>query len=175
MKRRVLMVMAAMTVLLAAMGCQKTTTSSVTDADGNTTTTTTVTDSTGTATTTQTTNSDGEVTSHTEDGNTTASIHFENICGVDFYELYISSNDSDDWGENIISEENAPLADGESLNWNDAFTYNDDYLVWDLLAVDSEGTEVSFSGLDISGVSNPGDLTFTFEYSDEDGFTASVQ
>ena len=174
MKKRLLFTTMAVVMILGLVGCTKTKTVSYTDENGNTTTTTTTTDSEGTTTVTENTDADGNVTSHEEDGYITASLKFVNLSGVDIYELYIVPDYSDDWGENIISEENAPLADGEYIEWKDALTYSEDDLIWDIRAVDGEGEEMSFGGLDVSMAEDKDNIEFTFEYSIKNGYTASV-
>ena len=174
MKKRILSIVMAVVMVASLTGCTKTKTVSYTDENGNTTTTTTTTDKEGTTTVTENTDVDGNVTSHEEDGYITASLKFVNLSGVDIYELYIVPDYSDNWGENIISEENAPLADGEFIKWNDAFTYSENDLIWDIRAIDSEGEEMNFGGLDVSQAEDKNNIEFTFEYSEQNGYTASV-
>lgn len=174
MKKRLLFIAMAVVMVMGLSGCTKTKTVSYTDENGNTTTTTTTTTNGETTTVTENSDADGTVTSHEEDGYTTASLKFVNLSGVDIYELYIVPDYIDDWGKNIISEENVPLADGETIAWNDAFTYSENDLIWDIRAVDGEGEEVSFNGLDISQAEDKNNIEFTFEYSNENGYTASV-
>lgn len=180
MKKRIGLFVMAVFMIVGLTGCTKTKTVSNTDENGNTTTTTTTTTTDGETTTVETTtvtedtDTDENVTSPEENSYITASLKFINLSGVDIYELYIVPDYSDDWGDNIINESSAPLADGESIEWNNAFTYSEDDLIWDIRAVDGDGEEMDFSGLDVSLAEDKNNIEFTFEYNSENGYTASV-
>lgn len=174
MKKKIVLMLALCTMVLAIAGCKKTETVSYTDENGNTTTTTITTDSEGTTTVTENTDADGNITSSEQDGYITAALTFENISGVDIYELYIVPDYADNWGENILSEDDIPLADGEGITWNNAITYSEDDLVWDIRSVDANGEEMNFDGLDVSLAEDKNNIVITLEYSDEFGYTASV-
>lgn len=176
MKRRIVTTMIAMAVAVSLMGCGVTTTTTytetTTDSEGNTTTTTTTT--TNGETTTETTESAPE-----EDGEeaqpTVATIAFDNEAGFDFAELYFSSSASDNWGEDILGED-APLAVGEVITFNEAFTYSADNTVWDIMAVDSEGNSVEFNGADMTAASDPTNIYILFEYDEEtQSYSAIIQ
>lgn len=174
MRKRILSIVMAVVMVGVLSGCTKTTTVSYTDENGNTTTTTTTSNKDGSTTVTENTDANGNVLSHEQDGYITASLKVINLSGVDIYELYIVPDYSDNWGENIISEKNVPLSDGEYIEWNDAFTYSENDLIWDICAVDSEGEEMNFSGLDVSMAKDKDNIEFTLEYSAKNGYTASV-
>lgn len=174
MRKKILAFTMVVTMVVGLMGCTKTKTVSYTDENGNTTTTTTTTDKDGTSTVTENTDADGNITSHEEDGYTTASLKFVNLLGVDIYELYVVPDYSDDWGKNIIGGEDEPLANGKYIAWNDAFTYSENDLIWDILVVDGNGEEIDFRGIDVSKAEDKNNIEFIFEYSNENGYTASV-
>ena len=173
MKKRIQSIVMVAVMIVCLTGCTKTKTVSYTDENGNTTTTTT-TDKEGTTTVTENTDAEGNVTSSEEDGYITAALTFENISGVDIYELYIVPDYSDDWGENILGEKDIPLAHGESITWNNAFTYSEDDLIWDIRSVDVNGEDMKFGGLDVSLAEDRNNIVITLEYSTQHGYTASV-
>jgi len=178
MKRLALLVATAL-VALSITGCTTTKTVSTTDANGNTTTTTTVSDKSGETTTTEVTDAAGDTVS-TETSNSeesefiTATIEFDNLTGADIQEIYFSANDETEWGEDILGE-NAPLANGEALTITDGFNYNESCLVWDMRAVDVEGTAIDFTGLDMSYAADSYSIIISLEYSEEDGYVAIVK
>ena len=172
MNKRMVFFTSALLVTALFTGCTSTTTTSYTDADGNTTTT--VTDNiSGETTTTESSASDTEATSAEDAGYYVADLTFNNACGVDIYELYISVSSNDDWGDEILGDQ-APLADGEYISYDQALTYDDDNLSWDLLIVDVDGESVEFDGLDVSYASDPEDISIVIE-SDDDGIIAYVE
>ena len=161
------------------MGCGVTTTSTstytetVTDENGNTTstTTTTVRDKNGTTTTVEET-SDADV--EEEITSTLATIRFDNEAQFDMNEIYFASSLSDEWGDNILGEDD-PLRDGEILSFNNCFTYSSNNTQWDLKAVDSEGAEIEFGNLELANAENPEDITICVEYdAAADSYTAYV-
>lgn len=81
----------------------------------------------------------------------TVPVQIQNATGVDIYALALSPANSDDWGENLISE---VIADGETVAGNITFTA--DTLVWDILIEDSEGGQCTFMGVDFSDASTEG-------------------
>ena len=169
MKKRVMLTLATVVAAVSLVGCGITTTSTytetVTDANGNTTTTTTTTTNGETKTeTTETSAADPEVT--------IASIAFENQSDFDFAELYFSSNDSDEWGDEILGSD-APLAVGEVLTFNDCFQYSADDTVWDIKAVDVDGSYVEFEGADMLLAADPTNINILFTVEAE-GQTYSV-
>lgn len=173
----------ALAVVSAAfmfMGCGITTTTTytetVTDEYGNTTstTTTTVKDENGTSTTVVETSDADEMTEEEEITSTLASIHFDNETQFDMNEIYFASTLSDEWGNNILGDDD-PLCDGEVLSFNNGFTYSSNNTQWDLKAVDAEGAEIEFSGLELANAENPEDITICVEYNaDSDSYTAYV-
>ncbi|MEG2928912.1 MAG: hypothetical protein RR846_05110 [Oscillospiraceae bacterium] len=75
----------------------------------------------------------------------TVPVEIINETGADLFELGMSPANNDDWGGNLLDE---PLLAGESGVSN--MTFSADTLVWDLLAADSEGTTLTFMGIDFS-------------------------
>ena len=169
MKARTAKMMAALLAAVCLMGAltgctttkSETTTTTTTDANGNTTTTTT--------------------TTSTENGNTTestvtsyvATLAISNDTGVDIYGMYFSSNQSEEWGDSIINSEE-PLEDGYTITYHNAFTYDSDDLVWDLMVEDADGNSITFEGLDMSYAADPQNITISL-YVEDDGYTASVE
>lgn len=74
-----------------------------------------------------------------------------NLTGADIYVLALSPSNSDDWGENLITE---VIKDGETVLGELAFT--EDTLVWDILVQDGSENQLTFMGVDFSDVSVDG-------------------
>ena len=79
------------------------------------------------------------------------SVEISNFTGVDIYALALSPANNNEWGENLITE---VIKDGEKVQGTLAFT--EDTLVWDILVEDSEGTQLTFMGVDFSEASTDG-------------------
>ncbi len=88
----------------------------------------------------------------------------ENNTGADIHQLYASSANLEEWGEDILGE--TYLADGDSVET--VFYIGADDLKWDLLMADSEGNEVELYGLDFTECSLNGG-TVVLEYDAEEG------
>lgn len=78
-----------------------------------------------------------------------------NGTGVDIHALALSPANSSDWGENLIAE---VIKDGETVQGELVFTA--DTLLWDILVQDSEGTQLTFMGVDFSDASTDGAKLF---------------
>lgn len=74
-----------------------------------------------------------------------AAVEIVNNTGADFYQLCMSPTSNETWGANLLDE---ALLNGESGITEMAFTA--DTLVWDLIAADSEGNTVTFTGIDFT-------------------------
>lgn len=81
----------------------------------------------------------------------TIPVQIQNETGVDIYAMALSPANSEDWGENVISE---AILDGETAVGE--LTFTADTLVWDVLIEDSEGTQCTFMGVDFSSASTEG-------------------
>lgn len=75
----------------------------------------------------------------------TVPVEIINGTGVDIYALALSPANNNDWGENLIDE---VIKNGETVQGELVFTA--DTLVWDILVQDSEGTQLTFMGVDFS-------------------------
>lgn len=75
----------------------------------------------------------------------TVQVEITNSTGADLYTLSMSPSNDESWGGNLLD---APLMADES--GTTAMTFTEDTLVWDILAADSEGTTLTFAGLDFS-------------------------
>ena len=191
---KILVALVATTAAFGLVGCGVTTTEtyteSYTDENGETTTTTTttVTDENGettTETTTETTSDEvveddvdesvDEVTD--EDAEyIVASLSIENETNFDFVEMYFTTEDTTDWGEDTLGDD-APLAVGEVITFNDAVTYvPESGLYCDLCAVDADGSSIEFTGLDISFPEDVENIYILIEYDAEtDTYTVTAQ
>ncbi len=89
-------------------------------------------------------------------------VTFENKCGVDLKELYLSGAGRDDWGSNTLS---SALKDGESAKGT--LIIDAENVKWDIKAVDGNGDSVEFQGLDLSECSTSG-VTMTLSFDCED-------
>lgn len=78
-------------------------------------------------------------------------VEIVNQTGVDIYALALSPANSDDWGENLITE---VIAADESAVGELQFTA--DTLVWDILVQDAEENQLTFMGVDFSNASVEG-------------------
>lgn len=85
-------------------------------------------------------------------------VTFENKCGVDLKELYLSGAGRDDWGSNLLG---SGLKDGESAKGT--LLIDAENVKWDIKAVDGEGDSVEFQGLDLSECSTSG-VTMTLSF-----------
>ena len=85
-------------------------------------------------------------------------VTFENKCGVDLKELYLSGAGRDDWGDNLLG---SGLKDGESAKGT--LLIDAENVKWDIKAVDGEGDSVEFQGLDLSECSTSG-VTMTLSF-----------
>ena len=83
---------------------------------------------------------------------------FENKCGVDLKELYLSGAGRDDWGDNLLA---SGLKDGESAKGTLLIDANN--IRWDIKAVDGNGDSVEFQGLDLSNCDASG-VTMTLSF-----------
>ena len=175
MKKKLLVTLMVAVAAVSLMGCHVTTTKTytetTTDANGNTTTTTTTT--TNGNTTTETTETTAEEAAEPEA--TVATIAFENETDFDFAELYFASANSDNWGEDILGED-APLAVGEVITYNERFTYSADNTVWDIKAVDADGSNIEFAGADMLAAADPTNIYLLFTVNEEDQtYTVTIQ
>lgn len=75
----------------------------------------------------------------------TVQVEIVNDTGADLHTLAMSPSNDESWGGNLLDE---PLLAGESGTTE--MTFTEDTLVWDLLAADSEGTTLTFAGLDFT-------------------------
>jgi hypothetical protein len=67
-----------------------------------------------------------------------------NSSGVDIYELYISESANDDWEEDVLGD--GILADGARID----ITFSGrSACLWDMKAVDGEGTSVLWNGVNL--------------------------
>lgn len=178
MTKKVLAFVMAAVMVFALMGCTftktVTRTETVTDTNGKTTTTTTVT-STQNGKQTETTTVEQSDKAAAKDDAIVATMAFENQTGVSIYTLKFSSTQSDDWGEDILGEF-APLEDGETITFNDSFTYHADNVLWDLKAADENDNAIEFRELDLSKVADPQNIAIVLTYDAEsDTFSATVQ
>lgn len=178
MKKKIVSAVMVVVMMFALMGCSVsktvTKTETVTDANGKTTTTTTITTNQN-GEKTETTTVEESAEAEAEDNRTVATLAFENGTGVDIYTLKFTSSMSDDWGDNVLGD-NAPLADGETITFNNAFTYGADNVLWDLKIADENDHAIEFKELDVSQAADPEDITIVLSYdATEDAYTATVE
>lgn len=91
-------------------------------------------------------------------------VTIENKTGVDIHQLFATSANLEQWGEDILGED--VLEDGASLE--SVFNIGADDLKWDLMMVDSEGTEIELYGLDFTECSTEGG-TIVLEFDGTNG------
>lgn len=184
-KKKILMAAAAVILALALVGCHvsasttTTTTESHTDANGTTTTTTTTTTfENGKAnenTTTVVEEAETEDEAEDEIVHTVATIAFRNDSGMDIYALYFAAASAEDWGGNAVKE-GEPLQDGYTTTFEDALTYSEENLLWDMLIEDADGNEYRFNGLDVSEAADPEFITVVITCAPEkDSYTAYIE
>ena len=89
-------------------------------------------------------------------------VTFENKCGVDLKELYLSGAGRDDWGDNLLS---SGLKDKESAKGT--LLIDAANVKWDIKAVDGNGDSVEFQGLDLSNCDVSG-VTMTLSFNGSD-------
>ncbi|MCR5390794.1 MAG: hypothetical protein K6E77_08570 [Lachnospiraceae bacterium] len=95
-------------------------------------------------------------------------VTFENKCGVDLKELYLSGAGRDDWGDNLLG---SGLKDKESAKGT--LLIDAANVKWDIKAVDGNGDSVEFQGLDLSECSTSG-VTMTLSF-DGSNFVVSAK
>lgn len=78
-----------------------------------------------------------------------------NGTGVDIHALALSPANSNEWGENLITE---VIRNGEKVQGELAFT--EETLVWDILVQDGSGNQLTFMGVDFSDASTDGAKLF---------------
>ncbi len=77
-------------------------------------------------------------------------VNLNNATGVDIYALYLSPTDTDAWGEDVLDVE--VLSDGEEAQFMVLAQAGQRY--WDLRIEDSDGNAVTWTGLDITTMSD---------------------
>lgn len=184
-KKFVLSVIAIMLVAAALVGCTVTTSSSKTES----TVTTSVEKSNGEAAAKSGTQIGAKVGTDAASKSTagavsdkaglnklnSATIAFVNECGVDLHQLFFASSASDQWGDEWLGD-SAPLEDGYTITFEGKFKYAANDTKWDMMVADSQGETLQFSGIDVTKVDNPKELTIILFYNDaEDTYTITVQ
>lgn len=172
MKKQMMAAVLALAVAAGVCcGCGVSTTSTTT-----TTTTTVNEDGSSSTVTTTTTNDNGQVSESTTVETTLAEaevrfieeipMKIANHTGVDFYGLYISGSDKEEWGNNIIDyTAEGVLYNDESLTGLTMSYYtNEPY--YDFKVEAQDGSYLEFSEVDLTGCEE--DFVVTF-YQDEDG------
>ena len=92
-----------------------------------------------------------------------------NFTSFDLYALALSPANSDDWGENLITE---VIKIGESAKGE--LTFTADTLVWDVLVQDSEGNQTFFMGVDFSEANLEGAKLFLETTEGGEGIASAV-
>ncbi len=89
-------------------------------------------------------------------------VTFENKCGVDLKELYLSGAGRGVWGDNLLS---SGLKDKESAKGT--LLIDAENVKWNIKAVDGNGDSVEFQGLDLGNCDTSGiTMTLSFDGSD---------
>ena len=73
----------------------------------------------------------------------------DNQSGVEIHELYVSPTAQDTWGEDILDVDT--LVDGQAVDIT--FSPAEEADLWDVKAVDGEGTAVIWKGLNLLEIS----------------------
>lgn len=73
-----------------------------------------------------------------------------NATGVDINNLYISPSNQDQWGDDVLGDQQ--LADGENATVK--FEHAADECVWDFMVKDEEGTGVQWTDIDLCKYGN---------------------
>ncbi|MCQ2501551.1 MAG: hypothetical protein MJ117_09435 [Lachnospiraceae bacterium] len=167
----------------------KTTSTTTTNADGTSTTTTTTTTSeksgSGRSSHTETTetttkDADGNLTSYRktsgDDGTVISyddvSLNIINNMDFDVAQLYITTPDSDDWGENVLDGFDLPV-DFETGSMD--FSFDSDHAVITIGAADEDGEGVTFDRVNLKAAEDPTDISINLVYdSFTDTYTAEV-
>ena len=93
-----------------------------------------------------------------------------NSIGADIHALAISPANSEDWGENLISD---PIKNGEGLPVELILT--EDTMIWDILVQDANGNELVFMGVDFSGVNSEVGAILALTVTESGKYVAYVQ
>lgn len=86
-----------------------------------------------------------------------------NTTGVEIHAVFVGPNDSDDWGENLLDEDEI-LPHGEAVEIE--FDPDEDIESWDIRVEDSEGNALEFTAiplLEAESVNLKDDNTATIE------------
>ncbi len=130
------------------------------------TTTTTVTDAEGNTKTTVVDNKTGNESYH-------GTISFDNSTDdSEFTELYFYVADTDNCKDNLLEE---TLLEDETIHFNGSFTHDDEHMLWDMKVVDQNNNEVTFDHLDLSTAEDQTDILVTITTNTEGGLMASIQ
>lgn len=153
--KRIVTIVLATAAAFSLMGCSveknftTTETHTYTDANGNTTTTTTTTTNHNGEVTTETTTSVDDVVVDEDEAEVfeNVPIEFANEMGWDIGSFSLRMSSSDEWGDNLFSEE-------EYLNSGDTMTgltvtYNSDDRFIDINVADSQGEGVEFTNVEL--------------------------
>ena len=177
--KKIVAVILAAVAAFSIVGCsvktdfKSTETETVVDADGNETTTTTTNDN-GVVTTETTTNTAEE----TEEAAELAvyedvSIEFSNEMGWDIAGFYLKMSSSDEWTDNYL-EADQYIDNGVTMSGINV-TYDEEDRFLDVLAVDVDGNEVEFDGIELPAEGSD-QIVITFGVDEAgDGFTATVE
>ena len=103
---------------------------------------------------TQTTNDTADKTDKAKDADSTDKVYEQdftlvNDTGVEIYELYISPSQQNQWGSDVLTVDTLPSGQSVQIKFEPKETSQ----YWDLMIVDSEGTSVTWPGIDLFTIS----------------------
>ena len=165
---KVITLVIVVVLAFALAGCHvtytTTNTETTTDANGNTTSTTTTTVNDNGNITTTTTTTDG--TEEVEETEHKLPFTFKNESPFDVKELYLSRNDDEYWGEEMLGEY-APVKAGDSITFNIIFDETPQAVDIKIVLDVNDGIPVEWTDFDFEDSNDYDNFTITFTYDEE--------
>lgn len=101
----------------------------------------------------------------------TIALIIKNNTNFDFYEMYISSENNDSWGEDLLKGN--VINQGASVTGSFNLSNND--TIWDIRLCDQDGNTLDFEGMNIENPLNRTSVTLEFDYSEENGYLLTIE
>lgn len=107
----------------------------------------------------------------TSSNNKTIRLVIKNNTNFDFYEMYISSENNDSWGEDLLMGNIIKQDD----NITGSFNLNNEDAKWDVRICDQDGNTLDFEGMKVDNSESRTAITLEFNYSEENGYILVIE
>lgn len=107
----------------------------------------------------------------TSSNNRTIRLVIKNNTNFDFYEMYISSENNDSWGEDLLMGNIIKQDD----NITGSFNLNNEDTKWDVRICDQDGNTLDFEGMNVDNSESRTAITLEFNYSEENGYILVIE